>query len=59
MPHISFRGCELSNFLSIITFLFFPGTQVRRLVDELIVAHGLRIGVELYAAIIEEIDRSV
>ena len=35
------------------------GTEVRRLVDELIGAHGFRIGVELYAAIIEEIDRSV
>ena len=34
------------------------GTEVRRLVDELISAHGFRIGVELYAAIIEEIDRS-
>ena len=34
------------------------GTEVRRLVDELIGAHGFRIGVELYTAIIVEIDRS-
>ena len=35
-----------------------PATEVRRMVDELIGAHGFRIGVELYAAVIEEIDRS-
>ena len=34
------------------------GTEVRRLVDELIGAHGFRIGVELYAVTIDEIDRS-
>ena len=34
------------------------GTEVRRLVDELIGARGFRIGVELYAAIFDEIDRS-
>ena len=34
------------------------GTEVRRLVDELIGTHGFRISVELYAAIIDEIDRS-
>ena len=37
---------------------FFLGTEVRRLVDELIGARGFRIGVELYAAIFDEIDRS-
>ena len=34
------------------------GTEVRLLVDELVSAHGFRIGVELYAALLEAIDRS-
>ena len=31
--------------------------EVRRLVDDLVRSHGFRIGVELYAAVIREIDR--
>ena len=31
--------------------------EVRRLVDDLVRSHGFRIGVELYAAMIREIDR--
>ncbi len=31
--------------------------EVRRLVDELVRSHGFRIGVELYAAVIREVDR--
>ena len=30
--------------------------EVRRLVDDLVRSHGFRIGVELYAAVIREID---
>ena len=32
--------------------------EVRRLVDDLVRSHGFRIGVELYAAVIREIDRA-
>ena len=32
--------------------------EVRRLVDDLVRSHGFRIGVELYAAVIGEVDRS-
>ena len=32
--------------------------EVRRLVDDLVRSHGFRIGVELYAAVIREVDRS-
>ena len=31
--------------------------EVRRLVDDLVRSHGFRIGVELYAAVMREIDR--
>ena len=30
--------------------------EVRRLVDDLVRSHGFRIGVELYAAVIREVD---
>ncbi len=30
--------------------------EVRRLIDDLVGSHGFRIGVELYAAVIREID---
>ena len=33
------------------------GSEVRRIVDDLIAAHGFRIGVELYAAVLREVDR--
>ena len=33
-------------------------TELRRLVDDLVRSHGFRIGVELYAAVIREIDRA-
>ena len=33
-------------------------TEVRRLVDDLVGSHGFRIGVELYAVVIREIDRA-
>ncbi len=32
------------------------GAEVRRLIDDLVGSHGFRIGVELYAAVIREID---
>jgi hypothetical protein len=33
-------------------------TEVRRLVDDLVGSHGFRIGVELYAVVIRELDRA-